>query len=481
MLAGVLVTVAILLFKTSEHWQYPSLHIEDSMEYSDFSSGRVNLLSSDTYFYYRGYFVFVSKWLGALADLFPVTWQAHLYMILASLVMLIAVVTVSYSGMFKSPLALLVAPSVIMFGAFTNQVFYVSLTGVLFSSTVLLIGMATRPIPRNNWWLLLYLALTAALLWSGPYGAQMLPFAVGSILLFADKRKTWFLLFITVVAILYTSSSQPGMVRLDNLLDSQVRVDLFSGLTEYIFLLQLFGPVDYRIGIVIVIGIVTAFYCFRRDPVFTKLSLIFLMTGLSSFMAYFISFKYHQYKGLILSSHIGISQMCWLIFILLCIDRINRLINQKLITREAHLNWLSRKNLQVAFSVLVIVVLSAGLIRKDLRLLAQERILPSKEMHEYFAAVDIAQNMELPAGHFVQLWIKNQYLFSTTYVRRADPTASQPMPTESLPEELQPFAIEIDFKRNVNRMFEVNKRKGAVREITPTSEGDWRKIKLLRQ
>ena len=102
-------------------------------------------------------------------------------------------------------------------------------------------------------------------------------------------------------------------------------------------------------------------------------------------------------------------------------------------------------------------------------------------MHEFFAAVDVAQNMELPAGHFVQLWIKTQYLFSTTYVRRADPEASLPMPTESLPRILQPFAIEIDFQRNVNRMFEVNERKGAMREITPTSEGDWRKIDLPRQ
>ena len=481
MVLGCLIAFAILLFKTSTHWHYPSLHIEDSMEFSDFASGRLSLLSSDAYFYYRGYFVFVSKWLGALANLFPITWQAHMYMLLGCLMMFAAVTVVSYNGMFRSPLALTIAPAAILFGAFTNQVFYVSLTGVLFSSTVLAMGMIIRPLPKSSWWLLLYCLLTAALVWSGPYGAQMLPFAVGSILLFGDKKKTAFLVFVIIAAVLYAGSSQPGMVQLDNLLDSKVRIALFNGLTEYIFLLQLFGEVDYRIGLAIVVMIVVAFYFFRRDHLFTKLSLIFLMTGLSSFMAYFISFKYHQYQGLILSSHIGISQMCWILFLLLCVDRISRAINRNLSILSSNSHWAVSQKWQIGFAVLVVLIFASMLIRKDLRLLSQERILPSAEMHEFFAAVDDVKKMDMPPGHFAQLWIKNQYLFSTTFVRRAEPSATTPIPTSMLPKSAQPFAIEVDFNRNVNTMFEVNVRRGAVREITSTSEINWRDIELLKQ
>ena len=130
---------------------------------------------------------------------------------------------------------------------------------------------------------------------------------------------------------------------------------------------------------------------------------------------------------------------------------------------------------------MVVLIFSSMLIRKDLRLLSQERILPSAEMHEFFAAVDDVKKMDMPPGHFAQLWIKNQYLFSTTFVRRAEPTATTPIPTSMLPKSAQAFAIEVDFNRNVNTMFEVNVRRGAVREITSTSETNWRDIELLKQ
>ncbi|MEO0367504.1 MAG: hypothetical protein AAF197_01830, partial [Pseudomonadota bacterium] len=183
-IGGICLCLAVLLLNTSPHWQYPGLHIEDSMEFSDFASGRADLLSAETYLYYRGYYVFVSEWLGALASLFPSTAQPHLYLLFGSALMFIGIIALAYSGLIKSNWLLLVTPTVLFFGAFTNQSFYITLTGTLFSSTVLLMALAIWRPPTGLAIKLIYLLIVTALAWSGPYGAHMLVFALGLLLLF---------------------------------------------------------------------------------------------------------------------------------------------------------------------------------------------------------------------------------------------------------------------------------------------------------
>ena len=415
------------------------------MQLSDITQGEVDLLSLDTYEYYRGYTVLITEWLVAAANCFPLTWQPHLYLFIGSVFMAVAVLVTVSSGIYSSKLVLTLAPVVLFFAAFTDPAFYITLTGVLFSSTALLMAIAFKPLPKSGLKLCMSLILVAILAFSGPYGTVLLPLSIALILYFGTRKNILFLSFIACLSVMYILSAESGMVALSNVFNPDVRMVFFRYLVEHILLLGLFPGVDYPIGFLLIFIALVPLIAYRKDTLFVKMSLIFIATALASFTTYFLSNKFAQYMGEVISSHTVIAQFCWLLFVLLCIDRVAIRVSNKVVTSILAC-------ITIAFFSWVIVNKQAAVARHVV-------LKPDSDLGVYLSAVESAKAHVVSDNEFLQLWHIDRLGFISSF-RKGD--GSQAVEKGKLPEYMWPFYSTQNFDRKSKSMFTLDSKENAI-------------------
>jgi len=446
-ICGAISLLLLMAYRLYPYWFAPGFYIEDTMEFADAASGRSSIFNLDSFLYYRGYFVFVSEILVAAINLFPTTWAGHLYMFAGAGLLFITLNAVNGAGLFNSSTMKCAAPSLLLLGAFTDKVFFLSITGTLFSTTLLLIALAFWPTPKQRLKLVTVLVLIAALAWSGPYSAQMLPFAILMCLFFGSGSRRWFYLYIAVLAVAYIASSAAGLTQFSNFLIPEIPVAFFRALTQHILFFNLFGLLDYKFGIAAIFATATFLYFWRKDRVFHKAALVFLAIGLSSFLTYYISSKFQQYNGRLLSYHVVMSQFFWLLFLLLCADRFIQKVSPPIL-----------KN-----SISVVVVLGFVMMAqaKEKILLTTTYFPPDPMLQEFLSAVDYAENMELAEHEFIQLWyVKRRQLFTTSFVRGS--VTATAVNAEDLPENVKKFLAPAHLQREINSMVDYDTREGVL-------------------
>ena len=448
-LLGAGLLLLVLLYQLYPYWLAPGFYIEDTMEFSDAASSRSSLWSLDSYRYYRGYFVFVSELIVGLANIFPVTWQAHLYMGVSSFFLFSAIYMLCSSGIFNSRLMLLVAPVFILLVAFTDKIFYLSITGTLFSTTLMVIALALRPIPSALVVKLLWLLVIVALAWSGPYSAQLLPFALLMLLFFGTGQRVFLYVFMAALACLYVASSAAGLTQFSNLLEPEIPVAFYRALVGHILYFNLFGTLDYKYGVLVILFTACLLYLWRSDGVFQKISLVFLAIGLSSFLTYYISSKYQQYAGQLLSYHVVMSQFCWLVFLLLCADRFLQRISTSMAKPVASI---------------VVVMIFTGLFFSKQKVLLKTTYFPPDEMlSEFLSAVDFAKSIKLEQGEFIQLWyVKRRQLFTTSFHRGSNEQDAKQVKVERLPDFVKKFLAPVHLRREINSMVDYDTLEGVL-------------------
>lgn len=435
---GSLVLFITLVILSYPYMVHPSILIEDTMELSDTIAGGVNLLDPQTYNYYRGYPVFLTKWFASAAGVFPLVWQPTLYLGISILMMCLAMTTMAYSGIFTTRFMLLFGPLALFTGGFSVPPFYITLTGTLFTTTALLMALAVRPAPVRNFTWLPYLALIAILSWSGPYESQMLPLAVASLLLMGSGKKAFILAFMILLAAAYTLSSAEGMVQLSNILDSSIRTHFFRALVQYVFLLELFPDADYTIGLLIILAIVGVMVRFRDDRIYIKHSLIFLAVLLTSLLTFFISFKYHQYNGVLIPAHTIVSQYCWIIFILLSCDKMLQSLNNSAVAKVVGL---------ILLSLCVVVFIAKGRTSTQLYQLKVENNTP-----DFIKAVNYAKTVDLKKDEFIQLWKVDQYNMITSAKFGSNNADAKSIAENRVPSEFLRYFLPISLDRGLNMM-----------------------------
>ncbi len=433
-----LLFIAVILILRFPLIAEPGILIEDAMEMSDVLSGAAHPLNPESYFYYRGYYVFLTEVVAHFSSLFPFSWQPAMYLWIGLALACIAFCTFTYSGLFKSRIILLVAPIVFCLGSFSGPLMYLTITSILFTSTVLLMAITVRPVPFNHWQFLVYGLLIVILAWSGPYTPQLLPLSLALILLHASGRKTIVLALMVVLAFLYTASAASGMVQFDNILDSSVRVALFDALIKHIFLMELYPDASYKTGLAIIAAIIFSQFVFRKDRSYLKHSLAFLGASLASLATYYISFKYHIYRGVLLDSHTVIAQFCWLVFIMLTIDKLLSLINNK--------------HLKVPASIGVCIALVVFLYGKTIKQKDDYVLVVHKDVPLFMEAIKQAQNVELQAGEFLQLWHINQFKQVTSIYLGDTGDSAKSVELSQLPKDVQAFAIPFSLDRELNNI-----------------------------
>lgn len=426
----------------------PGIFIEDAMEMSDVLSGAAQPLKLESYFYYRGYYVVLTELIAHFTNWFPLAWQPSMYLWFGLLSMCAALCVFSYSGLFKSRLILLIAPIVFCLGSFTGPLMYLTITSILFSSTVFLMAIAVRPTPNNNYYLGLYALVVFILAWSGPYTPQLLPLSFALLLLHSNGRKNLILVLILVLALLYTLSAASGMVQLSNILDSSVRVALFDAIIHHIFFLELLANSDYKYGLVVICLIALVLYCFRKDRSYLKHSLAFLGASLASIATYFLSFKYQIYAGVILDSHTVIAQFCWLVFLFLTTDKLLALAKTKPISLV----------LNICLCVGVVTFLYA----KDKVQINDYELVVDKQVPHFLNAVEQAQKITLKDNEFLQLWYVNQFKqVASVYFGDAG-TAVKSIDVNQLPKAVKRFAVPFSLDRELNNVLYYNPRANTI-------------------
>lgn len=454
-LAGSVAFVGIMTAIVYPNLMLPGLFIEDAMEFSDFVSGLVDMSDLETYRYWRGYPVLASELLAYAASLFPLEMVPRMYLIISVSFISIAALTMAYSGLFKSPLILLVAPLVLVLGAFSEPSMYLTLTGTLFSSTALLMAIAVRPAPRHNVKLIFYCLLIIVLAFSGPYSTQLFPMAIALLALNSSGKKSFILILMALMAIVYIMSSTSGVVQFANVLDPSIRINYFNALVRLVFLLEVFPVVDYRFGLAIIALAVAVMVFFRQDRLFIKHCLIFLALCLISLMTYFISSKYQQYAGRIIAPHTVISQFCWLIFVLLCFDKL--------------FSYIQRPLIKSCVGLASMVFMCSAVVAKDRVRHDRSNLKPDPTLSLFVRSIELAREVPIADNEFIQLIYTNQHdQLTSAIIGSKDSTAVAVAPNR-LPDIALEFYLPIKLNRKKNVVIDYIQIKNSLRY----SDGTW--------
>lgn len=434
---GALLLMLLILVLNHDVILHPGLFVEDSMEFTDSLRGSSNLLDPSTYQYYRGYQVLLSEWLIAITSWFPLQAQPYLYTGIGILFACLAMIAASNSGLIKQPVMLLFAPTLIFIGSFNVPAMYLSLTGILFSSTALLIALAVRPAPDSWLRFALYALFLCVLTWSGPYASQILPIAVLLALFVSSGKRTALLMVLGAVAVLYTTATATSMVQFANVLDPVIRTHFYNALVEHVFLLSIAAPKDFKVGVAIICVVISLLAFFRHDRLYVKHSLVFIASAVASLATYFISFKYTQYGGELISAHLVIAQFAWMIFVVLTLDRIIQACPIA-----------SSPRLSVVIMLLVTAIFFAG--RKQAEF-PQNEIAPDHDLTTFIEAIKYVNGVKLNDNEFIQLWDVNSQAYVTSYRKGATHADAKSISIEAIPLPFRHFVLPVDLRRDKDK------------------------------
>lgn len=438
---GSALLLLLMIVMGNENILSPGLYIEDSMELTDALAGNLSLFSPETYSYYRGYPVFLSEWFVAASSLFPLGWQPILYVVIGMFFAWLAINVMSTTGLITHPLMLLIAPLLLFIGSFNVPAMFLTLTGTFFSTTALLMALAVRPAPSNNVIYLFCFMLMCALALSGPYAPQVLPMACGLVLLMGSRRKTLLLLCLMCVAVLYTRGSASGMVQFENLLDPAIRAHFYNSVVQHLFLFGLSSVREFWVGLLICSLIIGLLVLFREDRLYVKHSLIFIASSLVSLLTYFISFKYGQYAGELISAHLIIAQFTWMMFVVITIDRFLRAGSSR--------GW------QVGVGMLTVIGIGLLLYGKKSVEAPLEKLRPDSDLMVFLDSVEYADGLVLAENEFVQLWDVNHQGYVTSYRLGARGGDANSISRERFPEPYRKFVLPVDLEREDNMLLQL--------------------------
>jgi len=438
---GAFALVILVCIKLIPYWQAPALFIEDTMEFSDTNSGQSPIWDINTFYYYRGYFVLLSELIASLAAQFPITWQPNLYLLAGSVMSVLAVVATVSSGLFTSRFILLFAPSLLFFTALTDNVLYATLTSTLYSSSFLLMAILICPAPKSRTGMFATLCVIAVLSFSGPYGPQLIPFALVLLCVISDRRKAAILIFAIASLSCYLLTTQAGLMQFSNLMQAPILSAFFTALTEKVLFLDAFGSIKPQYGVGVIVSIILLLILARRDRIFIKFSLPLLACCCSSLLTFFISSKLHIYEGKLLSFHTVVSQFCWILFLLLCLDRLLIALNSP----------------QKALVLILISFfgLTSTAVAKDRNLshLTQNRYQPDPQLQEFLLAIQHVQALALAENEFIQLWYnRGVHYYDPSFYRGSRMENRIAYPIEKLPDAVQKYAVNEPLLRPVNSL-----------------------------
>lgn len=310
--------VVVLLWRSWPNFSHPGLYVEDTSHYFNYFYGDTRDFSSLLH-NPNGYINIINNFIALLVAKTDVRLQPSLYLWIGTFLAISAVMLLPCSGLLKNRYLIFIAPFLLGLSGLNHLFYYITLTYQIYVLVIILIGLLFwQPLQGNTANVFLFVLLSL-LIWSGPYSVLVVPFSFCFILFF--RGKTWLLLFLSVVTILYTLSVTEHMILLRNLFKPEIHRIWFNTLIGRVFFMGLKGSVGPVKLMITGAFFLTTLTILRKDLFYLKIGCIFLILINSSLAALLLSKKLLLALR-ILPCYLLLAQFLWLSFLLFTADRI---------------------------------------------------------------------------------------------------------------------------------------------------------------
>ncbi|HBG17946.1 MAG TPA: hypothetical protein DDY32_01320 [Desulfobulbaceae bacterium] len=317
-LASFICLILVIVARSWPNYVTPGLYVEDNSHYFNHFYGSTRGLQ-DILHTPNGYHNILNNLLAFLIAKMDVRLQPAVYLGLATVFAVMAVMILPCTGLLRNKYILFIAPFLLGLSGLNHIFYYITLTYQIYVFVILLICLLFwEPLKTNRANILLF-ALLSLLVWSGPYSVLVAPFSLCFILFF--RGKTAFLTALTVVVVLYTLSVSNNMILLRNLWKPAIHEVWLGTLVAKVFLMGLGGAFTVK-KLMLCLGFFLGLLAiFRRDSFYLKIACLLLVLINSSLAALFLSKKY-MISLRVLPCYLVIAQFFWLFFLLFTADRL---------------------------------------------------------------------------------------------------------------------------------------------------------------
>lgn len=317
-LASLTLFVGVLLWRSWPNFSHPGLYVEDTSHYFNHFYGDTKGLEA-LFHNPNGYHNLINNMIALLIAKVDVRLQPTLYLWTATFLAIAAVMVLPCSGLLRNKYILFIAPFLLGLSGLNHLFYYITLAYQIYVLIILLIGLLFwKPLEGNTQNVVLFVVLSL-LIWSGPYAVLVVPFSLCFILFF--RGKTWLLLSLSLVTVLYTLSVTEHMILLRNLWKPEIHRIWVNALIGKVFFMGMkggTGPVKLWLTGLFFLTILAIL---RKDSFYLKIACILFVLINSSLAALFLSKKF-MLSLTIRPCYLVIAQFLWLFFLLFTADRI---------------------------------------------------------------------------------------------------------------------------------------------------------------
>ena len=326
-LAGVGLLVLCLLLRSWPSLVQPSLFYEDAVLFS-YYYGHFRPLS-DTFSFHIGqpYLTLpadILAWTYAWAD---VRWQPWLYQWTGFVAAVACVATVSFSGLIRHRVLLLVGPLALGLTGLNHLLYYNTLIYTMYTGVLMLLVLLLYPPPHTMPSFVARALLLAILPWSGPYSLLALPVAMLLFVCTANRTRRVLLAIVVLSTLAYFASLSGSTVRLAHLLQPWILIHYLQTVFGKIFFFDFTRHLPMWYGFCLLLAILAVLWQLRRDQEYLLQAAVMLGLVFASILLFFLSVKLAQYIATS-DCHRVVASFFWVLFLMVTVDRL--LVDQPL-------------------------------------------------------------------------------------------------------------------------------------------------------
>jgi hypothetical protein len=318
LLASLSVFVGVLLWRSWPNFSHPGLYVEDTSHYFNHFYGDTRGISALLH-NPNGYYNILNNLIALLVAKLDVRLQPTFYLWTGTFLATLAVMILPCSGLLKNKYLIFIAPFLLGFSGLNHLYYYITLAYQIYTLVIILLGLLFwQPLKGNGSNVLLFILLSL-LIWSGPYSVLVVPFSLFYILFF--RGKTWLLLFLSLVTILYALSVTEHTILLRMLWKPEIHRIWFNTLICKVFFMGMKGDIGPQKIMFTAAFFLAIIAILRKDFFYLKIACILLVLINSSLAALFLSKKF-MLALKIRPCYLVVAQFLWLFFLLFTADRI---------------------------------------------------------------------------------------------------------------------------------------------------------------
>ncbi len=302
--------------------------MEDSLLFSYYYGHFRPVLSIFTSHVGQNYLTVPPYFFAWLFSRFDVRLQPWLYQWWGYAWAVMAASALSFSGLFRSRVILLLAPTVLGLLGLNDIFYWNTLIYTMYTGLLVLFSFLFYPAPKTRFGMMVMGILFVLLPWSGPYCVLLLPVGLLHLLLFRDRKKRILVILGMCSSLGYFFTVQSNTTRLEHL-KPWILGRYFHVLMEQVFFFQLPGQLPLYWLAAIALLIAACFYVCRDSTDLWKNILVMLTLIFASLSLFFLSVKFPLY-GHTLACHRLISSFFWLALLLYLADNLLRKFKQPL-------------------------------------------------------------------------------------------------------------------------------------------------------